>query len=306
MSDQQPSLAAVTAGSSAVHLKDGGPITWDELFPDHEAPVSGTQVATTTAGGTQPSATDAAAQTAAANAAAFQLTTKTGTVYKSAEEAIKGIEHKDALIEQLRSRYILERGIDPITGQQVQLQQTVQQSNYMSDQKRYVDDLTAAAAKGDYQGIHNAQTKLIFDALAPLAPVMSNLAKQQAIDTVSLELKDFREFYGSDNYKAALNESPDLKDAIQRSEQDIQHNQRLSGLYKVAYRVSQGLRLPDLLKAQPANAATATVRQTTAPSTLAPAQASTEAPSAQMQTKEGRKALIDKFEAQGWGDKPLV
>ena len=298
-----PSVA-VTAASNAVY-RDGGALTWDELFPPG-AETPGSQGATTPQGGNQPTQTPAATQTAAqTNAAAFELKTKTGTVYKSAEDAIKGIEHKDALIEQLRQRYILERGIDPVTGQQVQLQSTAQTVNYMQDRKRYVEDLTQAAQKNDSDAIWQAQTKLVSDMLAPLAPVMSSFAKQQAIETLSGEIKDIREFVGGDDYKKALEDTPDLRDAIARAENDYQHHQRLSGLYKVAYRVSQGIRLPEILRAQPQQANAQPVRTTTATQTLPPPQqSSTQA--ALHGTREQRKELIARFEAQGAADRPLV
>lgn len=286
---EEQTNAAAVAASANVPVKDGGAVSWEELFPS-EAP-AGTQAATTPAVTPNPSP-----------AAQFELKTKTGSVYKSMEAATKGIEEKDTLIEQFRQRYILERGIDPITNQPVQL--ASQPRNYMSDPSSYVNDLTAAANKSDSQAIWAAQTKLIFDALAPFAPVMSNLAKQQAVETLSNEIKDFREFIGSENYTQALNDTPDLKDAIQRAEQDYQHHQRLPGLYKVAYRVSQGLRLPEILKSQPQSAAQP-VRQTTAPTTLQPPTQTT-AHASLHGGKEARSALIAKFEAQGMADQPLV
>ena len=307
MADQAASpVAAVTAPSTnVIPVRDGGPITWDELFPPEPGAPAGSQGATTPQGGNQAPPTPAASQTAATNAAAFELKTKTGTVYKSIEDAQKGIEHKDALIEQLRQRYILERGIDPVTGQQVQLQPTSQNVNYMQDRKRYVDDLTQAAQKNDSDAIWQAQTKLVSDMLAPLAPVMSSFAKQQAIETLSGEIKDIREFVGSDDYNKALADTPDLRDAISRAENDYQHHQRLSGLYKVAYRVSQGIRLPEILKAQPASPAAQPVRTTTAPATLPPPQQQT-AQASLHGGKAARQALIQQMEAQGIADRPLV
>lgn len=304
------SPAAVQAANANVPVRDGGPITWEELFPESQQP-------TTAANSTGNAATSQAAQstqvtgqeptTAQQNAAAFEIRTSTGTVYKSLEEAIKGIEHKDNLLKQHRQREILERGIDPLTGRQVQLvEQQAQPYNYMQDGKRYVEDLTSAAQKGDANAIWQAQTKLIYDAIAPAVPMMTAFAKQQAVDTVSSEIKDFREFYNSDNYKQALEEAPDLKDAISRAENQFEYAPRLAGLYKVAYRVSQGLRLPELLKAQPVATAAQPVRQTTAPATLAPATSTDSNITATMQSKEGRRAIIERFESQGHADRPLV
>jgi hypothetical protein len=294
------STPAVVAASASVPLKDGGAVTWEELFPTE----SGAQSATTQ--GTQQ--TPAAAQPVqpvVTEPAAPVIQTKTGTVYKTVDDAIKGIEHKDTVIADMRTRMILATGIDPLTGQPAQQFQAQQPANYMQDRQRFYNDLATAASKNDADGVWNAQTKLIYDALQPLAPVLGNLAKQQAIDSLSSEIKDIREFVSSDNYKTALEETPDLKAAIEAAEGDHRHYGRLPGLYKVAYRVSQGIRLPEILKSQPATAASQPVRPTTAAQTLTP---TTQTPNVHpsMMTKEGRAELRARLEARGVADSPLV
>jgi hypothetical protein len=285
---------------TAAPVHDGNPISWDELFPPDS---SGAQQADNSQkGDQQPPAVQAPAQPVAPVPAAFELRTKTGSVYKSQEDAIKGIEHKDALIEQLRHRYILERGVDPLTGQPVQLAPVQQTANYMTDPKRYYTDLVSAAQKNDPDAVWKAQTQLIFDALQPLAPVMANLAKQQAVESLSSSIKDIREFLGSENYSSALKEVPDLKDAIERAEQDYTLHAKLPGLYKVAYQVSQGLRLPEILKSQPTTT-TQPVRPTTAPTTLPPPQSGAQP---NLTGNEARKALISQMEASGVADSVLL
>lgn len=291
------------AGATNIPLHTGGEISWDELFPAGDTPVA--QGATTPQGGTPaPAAPVPPPQPAAAAPAAPVITTKTGTVYKTVDEAIKGIEHKDTVIADMRSRMILATGIDPLTGQPALPQSTVQQpKNYLQDDgTAFYTDLVAAANKNDAKGVFNAQTKLIFDALAPLAPVMNSFAKQQAVQQLSAELPDAKEFIGSENYTKALDETPELKQAIAAAESDFQHHSRLPGLYKVAYRISQGLRLPEILKAQPQQPSQP-VRQTTAASTLTPTDSHSAQPS--MRTKEGRAALRAQLEAKGVADMPL-
>lgn len=292
---------------NAVAVPHNGESSWDDFFPPDAQPAAGSQQTDNGSKGDQPSSAPAAAQPAApapsSIPAAFELRTKTGTVYKSLEETAKGIEHKDALIEQFIQREILRTGVHPITGQPVQLTSVQQPQSYMQDPKRYYQDLVSAAQKSDPDAVWKTQTQLIFDALAPYAPVMANLAKQQAIDTLSAEIKDFREFYNGEDYKKALAETPDLKDAIERAEVDNAHHQRLPGLYKVAYRVSQGLRLPEILKAQPQAAPAAQVRGTTAPATLTPAQPGVQP--ALYGNKAGRQALIAQMEASGVADSIL-
>lgn len=295
--DPNPAAASanVNVGSSS--------LTWDELFPAGVDPAA--QGATTPQGGTQPQSQAPATQTPATASASPVIQTKTGTVYKTIDDATKGIEHKDTVIADMRQRYILATGIDPLTGQPAMQGVGVHQpTNYMQDKKRFFDDLSSAASKNDVDGVWNAQTKLIFDALAPLAPVMGNLAKQQAVEQLSSEIPDVREFMASDNYKKALTETPDLQAAIASAESNYEHYGRLPGLYKVAYRVSQGLRLPEILRSQAPASASQPVRQTTAASTLTPTTQTGFAPS--LYTKEGRKALQAQLEAKGVADAPLV
>jgi hypothetical protein len=292
-------VSAVTAASASVPVKDGGAVSWEELFPESQA-------ATTPEGQQTQQVQAQPVQTAVTVPATPVIQTKTGTVYKTVEDAIRGIEHKDTVIADMRTRMILATGIDPLTGQPALPSGGVQQpANYMQDRKRFVDDLKTAAAKDDTDGIWNAQTKLIFDALQPLTPVMANLAKQQAVEQLAPEIKDIREFIGSDNYKQALTETPDLKAAIEAAENDYQHFNRLPGLYKVAYRVSQGIRLPEILKAQPQAPASQPVRPTTASQTLTPTTPEVAAHPSLM-TRDGRKALRAQLEAKGVADMPLV
>lgn len=290
-----------------VPLRDGNAITWDELFPPESNAQTASPAATTPAVVTPQNAQAPAAQQAVTAPAAPVIQTKTGTVYKTVEDAIKGIEHKDTVIADMRSRMILATGIDPLTGQPAQQtasQQQPAQKNYMQDKKGFYDDLVTAAQKNDAEGVWNAQAKLVFDALAPIAPVLSDFAKEKAVSTVSSEIKDFREFYSSDNYKQALNETPELANAIAIAENNLQEQHRLAGLYKVAYRISQGLRLPEILRSQQPAPASQPVRQTTAAQTLTPTTANEAQPN--LYTKEGRKALQSRFEASGFADMPLV
>ena len=291
-------VSAVTAASASVPVKDGGAVSWDELFPSDQG------ATTPTEGHTQQVQAPAVQQQATVSATPV-IQTKTGTVYKTVEDAVKGIEHKDTVIADMRQRMILATGIDPLTGQPASFAGVQQPANYIQDRKRFVDDLKSAAAKDDTDGIWNAQTKLIFDALQPLTPALSSLAKQQAVEQLSPEIKDIREFIGSDNYKQALSETPDLKAAIEAAEGDYQHFNRLPGLYKVAYRVSQGIRLPEILKAQPQQQASQPVRSTTASQTLTPTTPEVAAHPSLM-SRDGRKALRAQLEAKGVADMPLV
>lgn len=290
--------------ASNVTPKDGNAITWDELFP----PDSGASpAATTQAAGTPQNAQAPVTQATVTTPAAPVIQTKTGTVYKTVEDAIKGIEVKDASIGDMRSKLIVLTGIDPLTGRSVsadaQAVSQPQTKNYMQDKKGFYEDLVTAAQKNDAEGVWNAQAKLVFDALAPMTGTFLELGKEKAVNTVSAEIKDFREFYGSDNYKQALEETPELANAIAFAENNLSEQPRLAGLLKVAYRISQGLRVPEIVKANQQQSSQP-VRQTTTGQTLPPATQNEAAPS--LLTKEGRKAIQSRFEAQGFADMPLV
>jgi hypothetical protein len=300
-------MSEVNPANPNVPLKDGNAITWDELFPPDAAPAApASQTATTPAQGTQPAVQVPAVQQPATTPATPVISTKTGTVYKTVEDAIKGIEHKDTVIADMRSRMILATGIDPLTGQPAQQAAAPQpqRANYMQDKQRFYNDLVTAAQKNDAEGVWNAQAQLVFDAMAPLTPVLTKIAKQDAVESVSAEIQDFKEFFHSANYKQALSETPELGDAIAAAESDLSHQHRLPGLYKVAYRISQGLRLPEILKAQQVSTPSQPVRQTTAASTLTPATQTNVQPG--LYTKEGRKELQARFEASGGADLPLA
>lgn len=285
----------ITAPSDTVDLSGapGADINWDELFPSDP----GASVPSQPATATPSDATLPASQPPAPVSPSDFLKTTTGTVYKSQEDAIKGIEHKDTLIEQLRQRYILERGIDPITNQPVQ--PTPQGPvPYSQDPQRYFKDLVDAVQKNDPAAYYEAQQRMILDTLGPLGPTITNLAKAQATEAVSAELKDFKEVSSSEPYRKVLEEIPELKNAIELAESDYRFHNRLPGLLKVAYLAAQGRRMPELLRAQqPAAQPAQPTRPTTVPSTLTPPTEPSVA--ASLYSAEGRKALIANLEGRG-------
>lgn len=170
------------------------------------------------------------------------------SVYKTGEDAVKGLNEKDALIEQLRQRYALTTGIDPITGKPV-TQATQQQAepDYFNNPAQYLDDLYNAAKKGGPEAYRDVQAKFIFDAVKPLQPILQKAAKDQAIS--SSEIQGLDKFVGSPSYTKALDANPELKQAISVGETNPGFYSRLPGLYKLAYLTAQGMQLPELLKA---------------------------------------------------------
>lgn len=228
------------------------------------------------------------------------------SVYKTQEDAAKGINEKDALIDVLRQRYALTTGIDPITGQPVQAAQVqqAQVSDYSNNPDLYMEDLYKAA-KTSSSAYRDVQQKLVMDTLKPLQPLVQKMAREQAVESVATEISGIDKFIGSPVYQKALDANPELKNAIATAETDSRFYSRLGGLYKLTYLTAQGMQLPDLLRAQQAAPAVQPNQQTPAPPAR-PTTAQPTTPSAARETAapnfksiEGIKAVIAAQEAKG-------
>lgn len=221
------------------------------------------------------------------------------SVYKTRDAAIDGINQKDVVIEQLRQRFVLATGVDPLTNRPASAAPAAPQSpNYAQDAQRYVTDVAAALQRGDVNAYRDAHTKLIFDVLEPVAPALFQTLEEQALRKLDSEVPNSRSFVGSADYQSVLEANPDLRDAIEISRSDMRLAPRLPGLYKLAYQASQGMRLPELLKAQqPQPPAQPTPVRTTTPATTP--DAPSPAPVPTLNTSEGRKAIIEAFERGG-------
>lgn len=257
----------------------------------------------------------------------FELKTKTGTVYKSVDDAVKGIEHKDALISQLRRTVIEATGVDPLTGQPIeqdpmaqfqnqfgqpqipgmQPQQQQPETSYLQDPQKYFQDLYAAYQSNDPQKYFAVQQRLIEEKtqaqFAPVVPVIQNFVKQGAVDAVSNELPEFRKFYGSQAWNETLQAYPTLAIGIANAQQNFQLANQLPDLYKVVYTLHQAKTLPDLLRQQPPVAnPQQPVRPTATPSTQAPPPAPSFSQNTNLTDDSARKAVIEAFEKSGRAD----
>jgi hypothetical protein len=281
----------VPNSASEMHFNDapGGDMLFDELFPPEGQVSNATPAPTTPAAAAPPATTQPE----------YFLKNSTGSVvYKDAAEALKGIEHKDALIEKLRTEAIARTGVDPVTGQPIRKADPAQQPvNYLEDDARYFNDLKDAVDKGDRKAYLNAQTKLIFDALAPVAPVLHNFAKSQAVDQVSGEIKDFRTFLETDDYKSSLEAMPSLKQAITQAESNYAYASQLPELYRLAYYASVGKKGPIVVQNP---TPTPQPRPTLHASTPPPPEPTTVTEG--LNTSSGRKAMIERMERQGIGN----
>ena len=227
------------------------------------------------------------------------------SVYKTSEAAVEGLNNKDALIEQLRQRYALTTGVDPITGQPVGQMPAIQQpvDDYSTNPTKYMNDLIESAKSGKPEAYTAVQQKFIRDSLKDYLPALQHTAVEQARTKVSSEIPTFNQFLTSPIYSKALDSNPELKEAIALGESDSRFSSRLPGLYKLAHQVADGMQLRETLKAQTQIAAPQTspqqqqvVRTTTAPTTQSvPVQ--TARPS--FRTNDGLKAIIADAEARG-------
>ncbi len=290
----------VQLGSAPAGLDDA---TFDSLFPAEPGSVTVAPAQPATA---QPGQTPN--QTVQTPPAATTPQTQdfflkgTSSVYKTSEEATKGINEKDALIENLRQRYALTTGIDPVTGQPVGQVTQQQQSDYIQNPTRYLEDLYTAAKTGGPEAYRDVQSKFIFDAVKPLQPLLQRVARDQAAQEAGTEIKGMNEFLVSPAYQKALDSNPELKQAVSVGEQDYRFHSRLPGLYKLAYLTAQGMQLPELLKAQATQSHTPAqptqpVRTTVQPTTTSRSTTVTANPS--FKTIEGIKAIIADAESRG-------
>jgi len=143
------------------------------------------------------------------------------------------------------------------------------------------------------------QQKFQMDNLKGIMPTIQASVKQQAIQNVAKEIPEFDKFYGSASYNKALESVDLLKDAISQAEADTKLSGQLPKLYKVAYLVTQGVQLPELLKANQTQQSQQTQTQTR--TTISPTTTSipntTAKPS--LRTLEGIRATIADAEARG-------
>ena len=299
--DQIAPGGVVQLGQSPAGLDDA---TFDSLFPAEPSQHATQPVQQATATqGTQPT-TQTTTQTTQEDQFFLQ---GDKSRYKTAQDAAEGLNQKDALIEQMRTRYALVTGIDPITGKAVSANgQPQAEVDYATQPDKYLDDLYNAAKKGGPEAYRDVQQKFIMDTVKPLQPILQKAARDQAVETLSVEIPAAKGFVGSANFTKALEANPDLKQAIAIGETDHRFHSRLPGYYKLAYLTAQGMQLPELLRAQATqtNSTSQTqqvqaqpVRTTVQPQTASSPTQQASRPS--FRTIEGIRATIADMEARG-------
>lgn len=278
-----------TDGKVNLAAAPGADINFDDLFPVEPENLGALQAAPA---GTNPPQTPQAPE--------YVIKSDDGKiVYKTADEAINGIRHKDELVERYRT-YLQSQGVDPNTLQK-QPEPQAQPSNgpqhkYIGQEDKLFDALSSAVASRDKKAYASAlreyNEEVMNQNFAPVAPYIAEVARQKAVREVSKEAPEFVAFQNSAAWQETLNNLPKLKQAIEYSEQDFTAASSLSELYKIAYLVSKGMR-PEPVVTQPVPQAQPTpapvARPTLGVSTMTPPQPS--APPS-MATREGRQALI--------------
>lgn len=262
----------------------GGDLNLDDIFGDEPNPNQ------------QPTTTVNNAPQATTTEPEPFLKTSTGTVYKTAEDAAKGVEHKDQLIAQLRQQLSETTGADPLKKGPTT---TSAPRNYLDDKDGYFRDLSKAVEDRNPEKYMEVQSKFVLDTLAPLGPAITNLVRTSALDALEKEIPDIRKFANSDDYAKTLESYPLLKGAIQMAENNPAASNQLPEFYKMVYNVNRGTKLPEIVE----QARTAATPQTTRPTVTStvPSAPSGSSPSANpsLDSKDGRRAIIEQQERSG-------
>lgn len=241
-------------GELNVDMSAAPDVTFDDLFP-----AENTLEQPTTAAPPSTEATTTAPP--ASQPEGFYIKTSTGTVYKSQEDTVKGIEHKDRTIEQLRAKYREATGRDPLTEEP----KPAPRRSYLADDKAYYKDMSEAVSKGDTRRFLEINRQLaqevVNEQVGPYAPVLQRVSRQEALSDVNSKIKGFQEFVNTEEYSKILDERPALAQAIKFAESDPRFRYRqnqdgsfadsLPELYQLVYDSAQARKVPELLKQGP-------------------------------------------------------
>jgi hypothetical protein len=145
------------------------------------------------------------------------------------------------------------------------------------------------------------QAQLAQEAVAPLAPILNDFAKSQAVEAVGSKFSDFRNFKSSPDYEAVLSDNPALANAIRYAEANATQAPDLKDMYEIAYKLNAARRIPEVVR-QPAQAvqqARPTINSTATP---AHPQGGRVVEVPNMATSQGRAAIIAQQQRSGVED----
>lgn len=286
----------------------GADTSFDDLFPPEGPPAAQPQAVQ----GTTPPQTPQAPP---------QPFLKAGeSVYNTAEDAAKGLEHKDALVARYRA-FLADQGFDPNELKPREVQpptppSTPSKYKYLGNGKQYYTDLAKAADRTNpnpeaYEAITRQYQQEVFDSMyAPYAPLMAETARQRAIRQVSTDIPNFQAFLESPEFKKTTESIPLYKDMLELGENNPEASKRLPEVYRMIYLTHQGLTRQQT-PSNPAPSAppvTPTARPTT---TMTPSSLTPPAPGVDTRlwttNKDARKQLLEDGKARGidsvdWGN----
>lgn len=164
------------------------------------------------------------------------LATETGTRYRTAEEAARGIEEKDRLIAQFKSQMNAAQQVFGMQQPQASaptyldlMEQSIQTRNPRLFQDAVISDIDRRAEER-FQAL-----------MAPFAPLLSQTALQSAVEAASNgpkgdpNIANFVRGGGLETFKA---EHPELGEVITLAQQTPQLHSKLPGLLRDAYRIA--------------------------------------------------------------------
>jgi hypothetical protein len=251
----------------------------------------------------------------------FSLKTKTGTVYNSLEDTVKGIETKDRTIDQLRSMLAAVTGEDPLSKSGIKPGQTTtppKPVSYLQDDVRFAQDLTQAAETGqktnDWKPYRNTLGQFVYEvvqsAVGPYIPVVQKVGKQEALEAVAKDVPEFRNFYGTKEYQEVLEHRPKLAGYIKTLEGNATMQEDLAEQYRDVWNEHQVKKLAELA-AHPAPVSQNPTPRMPVQATRTPdfkhepndgMRHTKPALKPTLATAEGRKALIEELERRGLAD----
>lgn len=237
----------------------------------------------------------------------FFLETPTGSRYRSKDEVVNGIAEKDGTIEYLRNFAMNTMGVDPLKVRNGLPQAPQAPKTYLEDPAQYVKDLSDAYESQNSKAYAEVQNRLVQEnlntVLAPVAPLVAKLLREEAIETVVAKIPDFREFYKSDGYKTVLDENPTLANAVRIAESNPDMKDQLPDLYSMARKLAVAKTNDTLLEAAKAQnpAAPQAVRPTATPGNPVPSNPAIDT-SNWKTDPAARKAYLENARAKGLGN----
>lgn len=309
----------VIPGAPDDFMSDAPDVTFEEAFAN-QADTPPQPQAGQTSGATTTIFEDQLQATAGPG---FELKTNTGTVYKSAEEAIRGIEQKDTLLGQLRQQIVQLTGQDPLSARQAAAPGQVAPAHMGNPNSlvenpqllwtRMSETMQRGDAKAWAQTLGSYVDEILQRRLAPYNPIIGEVSKTQAVRALGNKTPEYGQelpkFIDSAEYQTLVSRFPVVKEALQIAVSDPQQAGVLPELFELLFLADRGLKLDAAVKAAAARP-TASPNPNLARPTLNP-RAAISAPTGRPQapnslnSEVGRDAIIANAENSGLLDIPI-